>query len=428
MLLSRPTVGFLVVFAFCAGCGCGEDSEPRDSAADASRDVEPDAGSDAIADAAADADGPTDASTDAFDGAVGPAGWVPMPSPRDECVVERATNPAALYRPQWAPCEEQPIGCQREIPLHVGIRTDVGWFDGERGYTWLAGAHDAIVDLDLGTIAAWRSRESHGDDWLCGVTRIGIGDGHASVYSAYHHFSDPDRGLDRIYHAPVGSIAAETTPFAELPGWSGGTQTLAVSRSMVAAEMQPLVLVFTSEGRRALWTEEIGGVPQRVHAAGDFAFWLNFQGSVQLAWGSYEQGPDRLRDITPGRVRGFRSDGVDLAWVEIFDTPPSLTLYTARAPTDVGSFTPRAVGPIEGIQFNQMGGGWYGTIRADPERIELVELATGRTKTWFAAPGERIGGDHPVYVSANEVLLRGRRSTDRYWIRVDPRSLPFNDE
>lgn len=403
------------------GCGC-DDPERRDAGFDAGHDAGHDAGRDAG----------TDASHDAGRDA-GAAAWTRMPGFPDECAFEHAQNPAALYRPRWEPCPEHPAGCQREVPAYR-IRTEVGWHDGERGYAYFAGSHAAIVDLDQGTVAAWRETSVDRRNSACGLWAVGIDDGYAAVYMLYRDLSSEERNFDRVYHAPIEEIGGTTTPIADIsPGLIDRPQHLAVTRSIVAAELQPagLVAVF-EEGRwDFLNAPPVLGLPQRVAAVGEFAFWEDWGSTIRIAVGSLDEPAQHLRDIAPGRIRSFHTDGTDLAWVEIFDDPPSLTLYTAPVVFDPTQLEPRRVGPIDAIYRTGVGGGYYASVKAEPERLVLMELTTGRTKTWEAAPGEFITGYLPVYVTSAEVLLIARRlgpggRPQNYYLRLDPRTIPWD--
>ncbi len=416
MLLRPPA---LLAVSILLGCGCGDVPVP-----DAGRDAGVDAG-DAGYDAGVDAG--HDSGTDAGRDAGGPA-WVRLPGFPDECAMERADNPQALYRPVWTACEEQPVGCLREVPANA-IRTAVGWHDGERGYVFMAGGVNRIVDLDRGTIAAWRApRPVSGS--VCNVMVMGFGAGYAAVYMIYRNFRVEGRNLDHLYHAPIDEIGGANEPAVVIsPGLVSLPQELGVTSEVVSAEMQGLTVLFQDGRFQALRGDPVVGTAQRMNAVGEFAFWADFGGTVRIAYGSFDQPAAFLRDISPGRIRGFQTDGVDFAWVEIFDSPPSLELYTAPVVFDAADLEPRRVGPITGIQFNEMGGGWYARVLADPERIVLTDLASGRTKTWYTAEDEVITGYDPTYVSATEVLLRGRRRGVRgsYYIRVDPRELPWDE-
>jgi len=247
------------------------------------------------------------------------------------------------------------------------------------------------------------------------------------MYANFRHFGDEDRSIDRIYHSELRDIGAEDSASIVLsPGLSSTPQRLAVTSTVVAGQMSGIPVLFTGGGFRALLEGAVAGTAQRIHAVGDFAFWEDWGSTVRIAFGSLDRAPRFLRDIAPGRIRAFHTDGVDFAWVEIRDDPPTLELFTAPVVFDAAELEPRRVGPIEGIQFTGMGGGWFVRVLADPERIELTELATGRTKTWHAAEGEILSGFPPTYVAATEILLKGRRAGGtNYWIRLDPRVLPW---
>jgi hypothetical protein len=422
MLLRRLLLALIASVAACSQSGL------RDGGQDAGRDGGVDAGRDAGRDAGARDAAPeagTDGSTDPWD-----PGWVRLPGFPDECGIERAEHPERVVRPfPWEPCPEQPVGCSRAIT--GWLPTDLGWHDDAtgRGYVVTYGDGLQIVDLDRGGIAAWRAPpELDGDPWVCSVHRVGIGDGYGGVYFNFHHYGDEDRSVDQVYHAPLDDIGSTTEPIAVIaPGLISTPQHLAVTRRLVLAELQPVatVVAFAPDRWGAIWSDAVSGIPQEVRGVGDFAFWLDYGGVPRIAYGSLDRPAAWLRDIAPGRIRVFDTDGVDLAWVEIRDSPPSLELWTAPVVFDAADLRPRRVRDVQGIQQNGMGGGWFVLMKRDPERLEIIELATGRTKTWLAPPGYTVTttGSRPNYVTATEIVF----DSGFYWVRLDPRSVPWDE-
>ena len=307
-----------IVALVAATAGCAQSISP-DAGADAPADAGVDAGRDGDRDAGADA-GRRDSSADAgVDGAIDAGndydpGWVRLPGLPDECPVERAEHPERVIPLSvWEPCPEQPVGCSRAILR--GLPMDLGWHDDERerGYVSTYGDGLRIVDLDRGAIAAWRVRPPGAwGPWACSVHRVGIGDGYGAMYVALRIFGAEDRNRDHIYHAPLDEIGSTTEPIAVIaPGFSSTPQALAVTRRVVLAEMQPVAVVVAFEPDRwgAIWSETIGdGIPQRVRAVGDFAFWLSFAGAPRIAYGSLDQPAAWLRDARPASIRAFDTE------------------------------------------------------------------------------------------------------------------------
>lgn len=424
MLLRHAAL--LCVVGFALGCSEGG---PDDAGLDAGRDAG-DAGLDAGRDAGIDAR--FDAGVDAWlDGPPWDPGWVRLPDLPDHCPIERAEHPERIVRAHsWEPCAEQPVGCRRGQAL--GIATSVGWYDAERerGYVFLVGPDniDMIVDLDRGPIAAWRNPDDvGGDGMVCFVSTLGIGDGYAAAYMIYRDFRVDGRNLDVVYHAPLDEIGDTDVPFRVIsPGLGDQPAQLAVTRSLVAAQMNTAALVvgFAPGRWGAIYAEPVVGAPQEIAALGDFAFWEDFNGPVRIAYGSLDRPAAWLRDIAPGSIRNFGTDGVDLAWVEIRDSPLRFDLWTAPVVFDAPELRPRRIGPISEFQFSGVGGGWFAHIMADPERLELVDLETGRTKSWLAPVGDRFIRDRgPIYVSATEILVV---VPGGIFVRLDPRELPWD--
>ena len=92
---------------------------------------------------------------------------------------------------------------------------------------------------------------------------------------------------------------------------------------------------------------------------------------------------------------------------------------------DAAELRPRRVRAVDSYAFGGVGGGWYVLMRPDPERLEITELATGRTKTWLAPPGYVVTatGSRPNYVTATEIVF----DSGGYWVRLDPRSVPWDE-
>jgi len=247
----------------------------------------------------------------------------------------------------------------------------------------------------------------------------------------YRSFVDADRNLDRIYHAPLDDIGSTTEPIGVIHGFTSTPNHLAVTRRLVLAELQPVAAVAAfAPGRfAAIWSDAVAGIPQSVHGVDDFAYWLDFAGTERIAYGSLDQPAAWLRDIAPGHIRAFGTDGVDLAWVEIRDSPPSLELWTAPVVFDAAALRPRRVREVQGIQFAGVGGGWFVLMKAEPQRLEIIELASGRTKTWLAPPGYVVTatGERPNYVTATEIVFDALTPDGAYWVRLDPRTVPWDE-
>ena len=416
-----------VLLALSLGC-----SQPIALDAGGIRDAGQDGGRDGGRDAAQ-----PDAMVDAAgDGGIDPPeGWVPLPGLPEYCRVERAVQPELVVPPStWEPCPEQPDGCRRARVRW--LPTDQGWYDQATGHGYVVayGNDMAIVDLDRGGIAAWRAPPFvTGDPGVCGVQPVAMGEGFAAVYVWYRSARAEHLNMDRVYHARLEEIGDATEPMTVIsPGLVSTPQALAVTRTHVFAEMQPVAVVLGfTEGRWGpVWSEAVdGGIPQRVRAVGDVAYWLHFAGAPRIAYGTLDRPAAFLRDARPDRIRGFETDGVDLTWVEIGDSPPSLELWTAPVVSDAADLRPRLVRDVVGVQFIGVGGGWHVLMKADPERLELTELATGRTKTWLAPDGYRITatGDNPNYVTATEIVFDAFTPDGAFWLRVDPRTIPWDE-
>lgn len=184
---------------------------------------------------------------------------------------------------------------------------------------------------------------------------------------------------------------------------------------------------FAEDHYGVLWSMDVNGIPQRVHAVGDFAFWLDYAGRPAIAYASLDQPAAIFHEADPAEVHALHIDGDQMAWVE----RPSGSIYelwTAPVVFDAADLAPRHVRTIPTRHLTTMGGGWFAWMTRDDdllhEHIEMVELATGRMKRWSAPDGLRISR-RPIYITETEMLLHARDSLGELLVRLDPRTIPW---
>jgi len=290
-----------------------------------------------------------------------------------------------------------------------------------------------IVDLTGTAVAAWWAPDPAGEGYIC-LPRVAVGDGFGALYLSYINRRAPDLDWTTVYHAPLDEIGSTTDPIVVLDeGLPSQPQRLSVSSRVVGAEIQPgaFNMLFADGRWTALWGEPVVGTPQRVTVVGDFAYWEDWQDLQRIAFGSLDQPAAWLYRADPAQIRKLNSDGANLAWVQLYFEPEiRIELWTAPVVTDAAEFSPRLVRTLaENPTITRMGDGWFAILYGEPQRIALIELETGRSKTWVAPDGWglSIHSDAPAYVSSVEVGFHVRDS-DRndFFVRLDPRTIPWD--
>lgn len=155
----------------------------------------------------------------------------------------------------------------------------------------------------------------------------------------------------------------------------------------------------------------------------------------RIAYGSVDQDAAWLYEAAPLQIRKLNADGTQLAWIQLgFEPTLSIQLWTGEATSVPADFAPRWVGDLDtsqGAGFTAMGAGWYAILYGDPMRIRLIELESGRAKTWEAPPDWilNLHDEAAAYLSASELGLHVRdlgAGGDDFFVRVDHRTLPWD--
>ncbi|MCZ7680777.1 MAG: hypothetical protein M5U28_19195 [Sandaracinaceae bacterium] len=170
------------------------------------------------------------------------------------------------------------------------------------------------------------------------------------------------------------------------------------------------------------------GIAQSVAVVGSDVLWEDWADLVRVAHGAPGRPGSLYHRADPADIKGFHTDGVDLAWVQGYDRQPDssyarLELWTAPYVADPSELRPRFVRLLDPTRHpSAFGGGWYVTLPAAPWRIEAVRLEDGARRRWVSSiPGAL--SYPPIYVSDHEILLQ-----DPDLIRLDPHLLPLVDE
>lgn len=440
MLLTRQLaalpsfVGLLVLSTCCDSAPVAEDSgidggrdaasSPRDAARpDAPRDVGNDIGNDAR-----------------FEG---DPEFVPLPLPGvtdERDVVLRARHPERFPVAGWYPCVGSVRSCRQmeRVASHARPIEVFSTNDGLWAETIAVGATGAVYD-GLGPVAGP----------LAGVWRRplrSIADGGVSFGAAWHTASqgtaafsvthNHDGAFDeRIYVAPLNEIGAAESPryVVDMRVRGRAFQRMWVTDTAVLGEVQPDLSLY-------LWRldqdtfqvaddrEAVPGLPQSEFLVGDRVFYeaWNDLDETRLAMTGWDLPTRAVVDIDPADVKGFATDGRDMAWLQLYDRDLEgnygrIELWTmpysddpnpsASATMIDSAFPLRAGDPL-------VGGGWYVYVGLDTTRVVLHPLRSGPRRYFRTPDGANVTGH--LYVDETNLFVRS--GPDLYW--VDPRELP----
>ncbi|RLB50976.1 MAG: hypothetical protein DRJ42_17750, partial [Deltaproteobacteria bacterium] len=404
-----------------------------DSGLDSGRDTSADSGGDSGADADFDA------------GPIGEAGWVPLPGLPDGCVIERAEHPEVLFAPEWLSCGD---GCQYLAPEPRFQRAydREGWHDGSRWWFAVVQSSDAehrevvLASSDGAAVAAWRSPDGW-EDGLCIVGPSAIADGAAAV-GVKIWLEDVQQF--RLYHAPLDVIGSVTEPTAvrdpSMGVGSTGVQNLSVSRTTVAAEVQPAGVVIVFEAGRS---RVLGGVasptpatPQRVRVVGRDVWWEDWGHPTSLVVGSIDREGRYLRRNVPDDAFVLGIDDGQMAWLQGYGWGGAgvqyerLELWMASYTDEPTELRPQRIREVETWGAALLGEGVYGFTTADFDganhRTELYDIVDGRRRTYRAPSGVAVPGS-PLGISAAEMLFLGRYERNPTLFRIDITRLPYEE-
>ena len=373
--------------------------------------------------------------------------WVPLEGLPPECEIQRAENPETLLDNRWEVCPDS-IGCVRLVddprfvrtpaPVSRGFSGGVAYFqivEGYSPYDPLLGERIVVLaGTDGSVLGGWKGPPL-GGDVVCQVDPLTVGDGQAAFGVSVF---DTETMLNKrpLFRAPLAEIGSANVPYkvldeSDLPGWNV-VQSLEVSPTTLVADVRPGGFLYVFEGtdrdRLGGVSSTINGVPQNVFLVGDHVLWEDWGSKVRVAHGSLAEPESVFVELSGANdVHGFSTDGIDMAWQQLYDKQPDGTyarieLWTAPYVRDPADLAPRMVTSLAERQPEVVhSDGVYAFLFADlPDRYALYDLADGRRRV-LTMP-DRFGGRAPVSVSRDEVLIRGTRGRLR---RYSLSSLPY---
>lgn len=300
----------------------------------------------------------------------------------------------------------------------------------------LGATYDAFGPIEGPLVGVWR-RPVDRESPLWGAVNLCAGDNTAAFTILQW---TADSAEERIYVSTLDAVGALEVPRYVLDTRvaSRDIQRMWVNDSYLLAEIQPDLSLhlwrLDQETFQIVDDREIvPGLPQTEFLVGDRVFYeaWNDVDETRLAMAGWDLPTRAIVDIDPADVKGFATDGRDMAWLQLFDRAPDGTygrveLWTmpySDAPDVVrdarlvnADFPERSNSPL-------LGGGWYVLDQDVPgeEVLGLVALHPlhGGSARYFRPPdGANVTGI--LYVDETNLFVRS--GPDLYW--VDPRELP----
>jgi hypothetical protein len=215
-----------------------------------------------------------------------------------------------------------------------------------------------------------------------------------------------------------------------------GIQRMWVNDSYLLAEIQPDLSLYLWRLDQETFQivddrEIVPGLPQTEFLVGDRVFYeaWNDVDETRLAMAGWDLPTRAIVDIDPADVKGFATDGRDMAWLQLFDRAPDGTYGRIELWTMPYSDNPdvatdaRLLDPTFPLRPGDplVGGGWYVYLRQDPGMTARVVLHPlhGGSQRYFETPD---GANITDRLYVDEANLFVRSGPDLYW--VDPRELP----
>jgi hypothetical protein len=218
-------------------------------------------------------------------------------------------------------------------------------------------------------------------------------------------------------------------PFAVLygdePGGMARMQSLGISATATAAQIAPPgTIAAVREGEVELLNGGSllpGTAPDPPHVVGEHILWEHWSNERSRLAHLGPEGPEVYYSVADedGDVKGFDTDGEDMAWMEGYGLECTVCpggyerveLWTAEHVTDPSALAPRKVAELPNrITQPTVGGGYWG-YRTRQElgdhRIVLYDLDTGQKRVFDPDNDEVKVVYPPVYITEDEMLLRG---------------------
>ena len=255
-----------------------------------------------------------------------------------------------------------------------------------------------------------------------------VGDGSLAVSVSFFDFDPTGRFVldewmsvlraDRLGAEPLRAMA-------QLDGWDSPRE-LHVSATHVGALFRWGPMLVRNDGTHVVPTYGMGRSDLTDHLAlwGESdLFWEAQREPTVLLRSANGAPPVVARSVEGGDVRGFASDGRDLAWLEARDFDGiahygSVSLWTATY-NGLGVGAPRQVAMVQGNEDGAVGGGYY--VHVEPGREHEVfafyRLADSARATFDTGrPAAAV-----LWVSAEDSVVQAFGET----FRIDPRTLTF---
>lgn len=375
-------------------------------------------------------------------------GWSHVGALPDECEIDVAAHPDRVLSP-WVWETDCGAGCVRwgntanllDVFESDGVPVAVLIGETPRGATdpW---RYTVFAELDSGrALFALRDRgnvsEPH-DTPSCEIDTGGAGAGSFAVAVSFADYDVTGDVLDRSWMILLR---------AEAPGAHSSVRGLYLREDWGSRFVRRVVVSPTHVG--AIFGSR---VPVLVGNDGSYVVpgsgtddgassieSLTFLGSSDLLWESRRDpdvlvrsrggtAPAVLRAVDGGDVRGFATDGRDLAWLEGLDVDPitreyaNVSLWTAGYDA-TGLVSPRRVADVRGATGGALGGGYYAHAEVDvtdPTHaiFAFYRLSDGARATFD--PGD-LPAARVFWLSATDSVVEALGQ--RY--RIDPRALSF---